>query len=262
MNPVMDCLMDHRSVRKYSDREIEPEVLDSILRAGTRAATGGNLQLYTMIVVDDETMLTRLDQAMEVPFLGPSNCRTAVLALVDLFRVRKWIETHTGNPITTNRPYNFFMAIWDALIALQNIVIAAESAGLGSCYLGSGVELDVGDLFGAPDGVFPAGLVSLGYPVTRPGLSMRLPDEAVIHRNRYRIPDGGEIADWYAERDRVWDTVPEARRELLAEQGIGSIAEALSIQKFSRQIVEQRSGGILRALKRSGFDLHTGLDPD
>lgn len=260
MNTVIDCLMNHRSVRRYTDQKIEAEILDSVLAAGTRAATGGNLQLYTMIVIDEADTLARLDDALEVPFIGPSNCTTAVLALVDLYRVRRWIETHTDNQIATDQPYNFFMAIWDALIALQNIVVAAESVGLGSCYLGSGVELDIADLFGAPEGTFPVGLVCLGYPEKLPELSMRLPNEAVIHRNAYRIPTEDDIASWYAERDRVWDRVPEARKQKLAAQGIGSIAEALSVQKFSNEIVSQRSRGIVRALAQSGFDLRADLD--
>lgn len=262
MNQVIECLMNHRSVRQYSSRAIEQETLEAILSAGTRAATAGNLQLYTMLVIDDADALTRLDEALEVPFIKRSKCPVAILALVDQYRVRRWLRAHTEREVYNHRPYNFFMGVWDALIALQNMVVAAESLGMGTCYLGSGVELDIQEQFGAPEYVFPAGLVCIGYPESSPKPSMRLPLEAVVHRNRYHIPSDDEINSWYAERDCVWDIVPESRKMQLAEQGISGIAQALSVQKFSPEIVEKRSRGILRILRKSGFDLHTGLQED
>ncbi len=260
MNSVIDCLVNHRSVRKYSGKPIEPEVLDQILTAGTRAATAGNLQLYTMIVIDHQDALATLDRALEVPFFRPSNSPLAILALADQFRVRRWLQMHSDREVHTHRPYNFFMAIWDALIAMQNMVIAAESLGLGTCYLGGGIELDVQELYGAPEYVFPAGLVCMGYPEISPGLSQRLPLRAVVHRNRYHQPSDNDIKSWYRERNMVWDTVSEPRKQVLAKQGITGIAQALSLQKFSPEIVEKRSKGMLRSLRKSRFDLSTGLD--
>ena len=262
MNPVIECLMNHRSVRKYSDRVVEPETLNTILTAGTRAATGSNLQLYTMLVIDDKNALTTLDKALWAPFIERSNCPVAILALADQYRVRRWLQAHSDRDVCNHRPYNFFIAIWDALIALQNMVVAAESLGLGTCYIGSGIEVDIQQLFGAPEYVFPAGLVCMGYPDQSPGLSKRLPLEAVVHRNQYHIPSDNDIASWYDERNRVWDSVPESRREQLAKQGIAGIAQALSMQKFSPEIVEKRSRGILNNLGKSGFDLRTGLDEE
>ncbi len=259
MNSVIECLKNHRSVRKYSDRPIEPEIVNEILTAGTRAATGGNLQLYTMLVIDDRKKLLLLDEAMEVPFMARSNCQVAILALTDQHRVRRWLQIHSNQEVYSHRPYNFFMGLWDTLIALQNIVVASESLGLGSCFLGSGVELDVQELFGAPEYVFPAGLVCLGYPEHLPGLSRRLPLEAVVHHNQYHIPSDDDINSWYEDRDQVWASVPELRKKELAKQGITGIAQALAIQKFSPAIVEGRSKGILKILEKSGFDLHTGF---
>lgn len=147
------------------------------------------------------------------------------------------------------------MAMWDALIALQNMVVAAESLGLGTCYLGSGVELDIQELFGTPELVFPTGLVCLGYPDADPVLSRRLPLEAVMHRNRYHLPSRDDINAWYKDRDRVWESVSESRKLELAKQSISGIAQSLSVQKFSPKIVEKRSRGILKNLWKSGFDL-------
>ena len=260
MNQVIECLLNHRSVRKYSDKPVESEVLEAILTAGTRAATAGNLQQYTMLVLDEEETLQKLDRALGVPFIERSNCRLAILALADQYRLRHWLQAHTDREVYNHRPYNFFISIWDALIALQNMVVAAESLGLGTCYLGGGMEVDVQQLFDVPEYIFPAGLVCIGYPAVKTKLSIRLPLEAVVHRNSYHLPTNADIDRWYEERDQVWDKVPESRKQELAEQGIVGIAQSLSVRKFSPEVVEKRSRGILHNLRASGFDLFTESD--
>jgi len=254
MNEIIKSLMNHRSVRNFRNEPVSTEILNTILSAGTRAATGGNLQLYSILVLDDKATLQTLDNNLEVPFIKKSNCPLAILMLADQNRVRRWLTLNSNSEVINNRPYNFFMSIWDALIALQNIVIAAESLGLGTCYLGSGVELDIQELYNTPEYVFPAGLVCIGYPSKIPELSMRLPLEAVIHKNRYHTPTSEEINLWYQERDKVWDKVTEERKRWLNEQGIIGIAQALAVQKFSSEVVEKRSKGILNNLRKSRFD--------
>ena len=136
-------------MRKYSNVAVKSETLDAILSAGTRAATAGNLQLYTILVLDDRDSLLKLDKVLELLFFERSNCPIAVIALADQYRVRRWLRAHTDCEINNHRPYNYITSIWDALIALQNIIIAAESLELWTCYLGSGVELDIQEPSGA-----------------------------------------------------------------------------------------------------------------
>ncbi len=223
-NPVIDCLMNHRSIRRFSDKPVEQDVLHTILSAGTPAATAGNLQRYTMLVIDDVKTRATLDAALELPFIRRSRCPHAIIALADQRRVRRWLQVHTDRTVYNHRLYNSFMAMWDALIALQITVVAAENLGLGTCYLGSGVELNIQELFGLPKDVFPAGLVAMGYPEHLPAVSQRLPLEAVVHHNRYQIPSTNDIHSWYHERGRVWDSVPDSRKQKLVEQDIHGIA--------------------------------------
>ena len=254
-NPVIDCLMNHRSVRKYSSKPIEPDKLETILTAGTRAATAGNLQFYSFVVVDDDEKKKELDRAWEPKAVFISKAPVVIIALVDQYRVRRWLKLHSDRDIHNNRPINFFLGIWDALIALQNMVIAAESFGMGTCYIGSILEMNIAEILGVPKHVFPAGLVCIGYPEATPKLSMRLPLDAVVHRNSYRMPTDDDINRWYAERDKVWDKVSEERKEKLKGQNIHSIGGALAVQRYSAEVVEQRSRGILDNLRRSEFDL-------
>jgi len=261
-NAVIDCLLNHRSIRKFLPKPIEQEKLNLILQAGIRAATGGNLQLYSFIVIDSDEKKKALDEAWEGRFIEMSNCPIVILALADLFRVRRWLEYHSDRPICTDKPMSFMLANWDALIALQNMVVAAESLGLGTCYIGSGLEMDISKIFGTPEYVFPAALVCIGYPDESPKLSMRLPMDAVIHHNEYHMPTDNDIIEWYRERDALWDNVSSKIKKRLAEQNIDGIAQALSVQKFSPEIVERRSKGIRRNLRTAGFDLSVSTSPD
>ena len=254
-NPVIDCLLRHRSIRKFTRKPIEPEKMDVILRAGIRAATAGNLQLYSFIVVDDAEKKTALDRAWRPTSIRLSNCPVVVIALVDQYRVRRWLEMHSNRTIYNNSPISFFLAIWDTLIALQNMVVAAESVGLGTCYIGSVLQMDVQKTLQVPEHIFPAGMVCLGYPDETPELSMRLPLEAVVHRNGYRIPTDDDIAAWYEERDGVWKTVSDAVKEGLAKQKIHGIAEALAVQRYSKEVVRERNKGILDNLRKAKFNL-------
>lgn len=254
-NPVIECLLNHRSVRKYKKKPLEPDKLELILRAGTRAATAGNLQLYSFIVVDDDEKKKELDRAWEARPVSLADAAVVIIALVDQYRVKRWLRLHSDREIHNNRPINFFLGIWDALIALQNIVVAAESMGLGTCYVGSILEMNIQEILKTPEHVFPAGMVCIGYPNEWPAFSMRLPLEAVVHKNIYVLPSDNEINEWYKERDAVWDTVADTLKERLKEQNIFGIAQALAIQRYSEEAVEKRSKGILDNLRRSEFDL-------
>jgi nitroreductase len=254
-NSVIDCLLNHRSIRKFKDQPVEADKLELILRAGTRAATGGNLQLYSFIVIDNEDKKKALDKAWPARFIYIAKSPVAIIALVDQYRVMRWLKLNSDREICNNRPLNFLLSMWDALIALQNMVVAAESLGLGTCYIGSILEMNIQELLGAPEYVFPAGLVCMGYPDEDNELSMRLPLEAVVHKNNYHIPTDEEISEWYRERDNVWETVSDNLKARLKEDNIFGIAQALAKQRYSKEVVEKRSQPIIENLKRSKFDL-------
>lgn len=267
-NHVIESLLNHRSVRKYLPRPVEQEKIDLILKAGTRAATGGNLQLYSFVVIDDPAKKEQLDieyPQMEFKYV---DIPVIIMALADLYRVRRWFEVNGVEPdaICNNTLFNLLMANWDALIALQNIVVAAESLGLGTCYVGNALMMDIGLLLGAPEQVFPAGLITVGYPDGTPELSTRLPIEAVVHRNAYHRPGDDEIENIYAERNRVWDKLPDDLKSKLNSKGIANIPQGVARRKFSAEdyFISEEKGvinsvhkcteTIFKNLEKAGFD--------
>jgi nitroreductase len=248
-NEVIDCLMNHRSIRKFKEQPVEEEVVQTILAAGTRAATAGNLQLYTLILIEDRAKKLAL---------GVGHAPLAIAALADHFRVKRWFEA-SGIEVDEEQiaqPRHLFLSYWDAIIALQTVVVAAESLGLGTCYYGGILSADVAGLLGAPKYTFPAGLVAIGYPDEEPQLSVRLPLEAVVHRDRYREPTDDELKKLYEERERVpWNQLTAGQQERLKAKGIDSVPKGIAARKYSPEFAQERSPGVITNLNNAGFKL-------
>jgi nitroreductase len=247
-NPVIDCLLNHRSIRKFAPRPIEPEMLDLILKAGTRAASAGNLQHYSLIVVDDEEKKKAL---MDSPMAENA---IMVIVVVDEYRLKRWFELN-GAPFHFDRIASLLVGLWDAEIVLQNVVIAAESLGLGTVFIGPSLEYDLRSILGAPEYVVPAGMVLIGHPDEAPELRPRLPLEAVVHRNRYQIPTDDDIRAFFQEKDQQWDDLPEDRRKELVARGIENAAQRVTVGHYTKEFIASRSQAILRNIENAGFKL-------
>ena len=252
MNPVIECLLNHRSIRKFRADPIEPEKLDLILRAAIRSATAGNLQPYALLVVEDRARLKEV--APEWLGIDSMSAPAALFALVDQYRLKRWFEL-SGAPFYNDQAVNLFISFWDATIALQNAVIAAESLGLGTVYIGGVLAMDIRKAFGAPEYVFPAGLVLLGYPEETPPLRPRLPLEAVVHRDRYHVPTDEEIRSFYREEDARFDSLSEEQKAKLREKGITNRALHRTVGHYTGEFIREESAGVLDNLRRARFRL-------
>ncbi len=251
MNPVVDCLMNHKSIRRFKSKPIEPEKLDLILKTGIRAATAGNLQQYSLIVVDDPEKKRALWDSPTV------DAPTVILSVVDIYRLKRWFELNDA-PFYFDQAVNVFIGFWDAVIALHNIVIAAESMALGAVYIGTILSVDLKKVLGTPDYVIPAGMALVGYPDESPGLRPRLPLGAVVHRNGYQIPSDDDIQVFFRERDEEWHEMPEDRRRQYQEKGITNVAQRTTVGHYTDQFTANESKAVLDNLKRAKFALGDG----
>lgn len=241
---VLDCLMSHRSVRRFKSDPIEPQVLDRILAAGTRAANTRNLQAYSFLVLDRD----------QLEGLGRPNVPNAVIALVDQYRVKRWLELNDA-PFHYDRFQFFLLSYWDAILALENVIVAAESMGLGTVCLNTGLLIDVWERFGCPEHTFPAGFTLIGYPDEAPQLKPRLPLEAVVHRNQYRIPTDAEIRAWFVDHDAKFGRYDEAKRTSLRAVGVANYAQDHAVARVHAERVERENAAILEHIRRAGFRL-------
>jgi FMN reductase (NADPH) len=253
MNVVIDCLKKHRTIRAFTPEVVAPEILEAILEAGMRAATGGYFQPYSLIVIDERETL-----AVLASYTAP----VAVLAVVDHYRFQRYLELHDA-AFPVNSPLNFLLAYWDAVIALQNAVIAAESLGLGTVYIGDVARKDLRQMLSLPEDVFPAGLVLIGHPAQEPELRQRLPSEAVVHRNRYQPATEEQMRAWYRRYEEIFERqfANLSDEDRLEQQSAGVVS---GIQKLCRdmgEFFESTDALVLANMRRAGFEVETWAQP-
>ena len=201
MNEVIRQLIARKSMRVYTEQEISPEDKRLILMAAGEAPTAGNQQLYTIIDVTDQKIKDRLVETCDhQPMIGE-----AKMVLVFCADCKKWYDAYVATGCEPRRPGtgDLMLAVCDTMLAAQNAVTAAESLGIGSCYIGDVMENceEQRALLQLPDYVFPVGMVIFGYP-TQQQKERAKPKRAamrhVVHENAYREMDGAELQDMLA----------------------------------------------------------------
>ena len=197
-NEVVEQLANRKSIRVFEDRKISPEDRSAIITAAAMAPTAWNQQLDTILGVTDQELKNRLaDLCDHQPFIAKAD-----LVLAFCADCKKWYDAFASAGCSPRRPGagDLLLAVDDALIAAQNAVTAAESLGIGSCYIGDVMENceDMRELLHLPKYVFPAALLVFGYP-TEQQKSRKKPqriDEAyLVHKNTYHTMSDQELSD-------------------------------------------------------------------
>lgn len=196
MNEILTQLARRKSVRAYLDEPITPEEKRLILEAACQAPTAGNQQLYTIIDVTDQGLKDALAVSCDnQPFIAK-----APLVLVFCADCKKWYDAYREVGCTPRAPGvgDLMLAVTDTAIAAQNAVTAAESLGIGSCYIGDIMERceEQRRLLSLPDYVFPAVMLVFGRPTQQQKDRVkprRSPLEQMVHQNGYRAMDGTQL---------------------------------------------------------------------
>lgn len=188
LNPVLDTLLRHSSCRAFLPNPIPPAQLDAIVAAAASAATSSNLQLWSLMVVEDPARKARL-AALAGGQKHIEQSPTFLVWLADLARLDT-IARQNQQPVEGIHFLELFMvALVDAALAAQNAVVALESLGLGSVYIGAlrNQPEQVAAELGLPKLVFPAFGLSIGVPDPKgaSGIKPRLPQGVVVHREQY-----------------------------------------------------------------------------
>ena len=208
MNRVIAQLNKRKSVRVFEERDIEEDKVCAILNAATMAPTAGNQQLYTVIRVTDDKLKVALAESCDhQPFIA-----NAKLVLIFCADCLKWYDAFTASGCEPRHPGvgDLLLAVSDAVIAAQNAVTAAESLGIGSCYIGDIMENCRlhREMLTLPEFVFPAAMLVFGYP-TEGQLARKKPVrcalEHIVHENGYRRMGADELRQMLAQ-DRDADS--------------------------------------------------------
>jgi FMN reductase (NADPH) len=240
INDVLRVIAEHRTIRKYKPEKIPDEDMETILFAGFKAPSSANLQTYSVIKVDDADKRAKLaelagDQSQII------EASDFLVFLADLRRHRI-IGTSKGIDMGEPNLSMFYVSVVDAVIAAQNIVMAAESLGYGTCYIGAlqNDPIRVIELLELPRYVYPLFGLCIGIPDEEPALKHKLGIDELCYIDNY--PDDNYIIE------RAVKTLEEG----------GTLASYM--RRITRYLGDKgrlytRNKKMLEALKRQGFDI-------
>jgi len=185
-NETMRLLIERSSCRSFEDKKIPPDTLNPVLRAGIHAPTGGNLQPFSIIKIENKAVSEKLGEMCRQKFIGTAPVN--LIFCIDWRRTERWAKLETAPYAANNSFRHFWIAFQDTIIAAQNICTAADAMQLGTVYIGTIMEYfdDIRKMFELPDGVFPVVLLCLGYPKERPSPRKKLAVDVIVHDEKYR----------------------------------------------------------------------------
>jgi nitroreductase len=249
MNSTLKTLLNHRSIRKYSSQKIEKEKLDYIIQAACNGSTMGNLQLYSIIITEDAEMKAK---AAPFHFNQPMVTEAPLLLTfcADLNRFSKYCQYREAETTAYDNLQSYHWAVTDALIAAQNACVAAESLGLGICWLGT-ITFNCDkfiELFELPPRVFPIASISFGYPKETPELTDKLPHETFIHYEKYKDYSEEAINKIYSDKEQHPNTLA-----LFEENNLNNLARIFTERRYKKEDNEYFSKILVEVLKKQKF---------
>ncbi|WP_219615580.1 oxygen-insensitive NADPH nitroreductase [Aeromonas salmonicida] len=183
MNPTIDLILSHRSIRQFTPEPITPVQLDQILSAAQSASSSSFLQANSIVRVTDQALRTRLAE------LAGHQAYVAQAAEFLVFCADYQRHTQIVSDAQTGFVEQLLIGAIDGALMAQNALLAAQSLGLGGVYIG-GIRNNpaaVSEALGLPHQVIPLFGLCLGHPAQEPEQKPRLPRALVVHENHYSI---------------------------------------------------------------------------
>jgi FMN reductase (NADPH) len=252
-SPTIELLAQHRSVRALTDDPVPPAAVEAVVVSAQRAATSSNLQMWSVVAVTDAEKRARLSTLCG----NQAHVARAPVVLVwcvDLHRLDVACNLR-GYTQVTDYVENFLVGAVDTAIAAQNAVAAAESLGLGACYIGAirNQPDEVIALLGLPRLTYPLVGLTLGWPAQTPAVKPRLATEAVLHWETYN-PDSIDFLLHEYDLRMIASGIYEGRQ--VPTPGKPGVLEDYGWTEHSaRRVSQAYRTGLRESLARQGFDL-------
>lgn len=246
INRTLEILMKRRSIRAYTDKPIHESDKQRLFNCAMRAATAGNMMLHSMIEVVDQALKDKLAATCgnqlfiaKAPLvvLFVADCRRIVDYFL-AFGADSWAKQH-GQELRQLQEGDLLLAVSDALIAAQSMVTAAESLGIGSCYVGNvmGNYETHREMLKLPDYTFPVTLLCFGYPHNPDLLKRQIPrleEKFVRFKNEYKRFDDADLVHLM---DHIEDWEYQGKAHDYEEGNIGAhLYKTWFAADFSREI--------------------------
>ena len=248
MATISDTLLKRRTIRKYTSEPIDDKLLNELLVMGCRTSTTGNMQVYSIIITTD----TQVKNDLAPLHFNQKMITEAPVVLTfcaDFNRFNKWCLLRKAEPGYDNF-LSFMTAAIDALLVAQTFCIAAESKGLGICYLGTTTynAHKIIKVLKLPRGVVPITTVTLGWPSEKPEQVDRLPLEALIHKQTYADYSDEDIIKYYHPKEEREDSTQYVR-----ENNKETLAQVFTDIRYKKADNVYFSKILLQVLKDQGF---------
>ena len=256
LGDVIKQIKDHTSIRKFKNQDIPKNILEDIFLAASQAPTGGNLQNYSIVITKDQKRKKKLSDihfGMEMILAAP----VILTFLVDVRRNQSWAKDRDSD-LHFHNLFGFLFGTVDAIGAAQNMILTAESHGLGTCHSGATYQrvLSLIDFFQCPRGVIPIATLVLGYPDEIPDKRTRLPLAAICMNEIYETSEQTSRDEHYKEKEEADLSYYLSKSEILKkvkELKIKSLPEIYSQIKYLEDDCQIFSENFTLALKRQGF---------
>ncbi|MFV9510285.1 oxygen-insensitive NADPH nitroreductase [Tepidibacillus sp. LV47] len=240
MTTVLEIMANHRSIRSFDKRPVSQEKLEKIIATAQMASTSNFIQAYSVIQVTDQEKRKQLAH-----FSGDqSYVEQAPVFLVfcaDLYRIQQVIE-YKGEEANFSTIESFLLTTIDTALFAQNVMLAAESLGLGGVYIGGirNQPEQVSEVLDLPQLVMPLFGMCLGYPAEPiPDQKPRLPLSVVLHQNTYKKEQLNEIHKYDQEIGNYYRKRTNGKRE---DTWSTMMARLFSkpLRKILRTFIEQK----------------------
>ncbi|MFI3240466.1 MAG: nitroreductase family protein [Bacteroidales bacterium] len=258
---MKDYFRNRKTIRKYSDKAVDMELIYQLLEDAMRAPTTGNMQLYSVVVTEDKELRAKL---APTHFNQPCSVNAPVLITfcADFNRFNKWCELRGAEPGYDNFQ-SFVTALLDATILTQQFNTIAELNGLACCYLGTTTyNADkIGDVLELPQNVIPVTTLAVGYPIEDENSAPveRLDAKHLIHKDKYTDYTDQDINDIYTEKESL-----AVNQAYVKENNKESLAAVFTDIRYTRANNEHFSKVLYNYIEKQGFAFpqRYGIDSD
>lgn len=248
---VLAAMADRRVIRRYTDRPIDPALLETLCAVALSAPSKSDLQQADIVIVTDQGQRDRLEALLpDNPWVKAA---PAFLVFCANNRRHRLLFQWRDRPFVNDYLDPFFNASVDAGIVLATFVAAADRVGLGTCPISAirNKAGEVSELLGLPDHVFPVAALGVGWPSFEGVMSPRLGLDVTIHRDRY---DESGLKDKVEAYDTRRNTTQPYKTQRYTDKFGTSDSYGWSEDKARQYSVPERAdfGAFVR---RKGFKL-------
>lgn len=247
-NKTIQDMLNHRSIRKWKDKEVDKEILESLFNVANRTSTSIGMQTASVIRVTDKEVRKKIADVTNQKYV--EEAPEFWIFIADHFR-NKSILKEAGIEVNYAADVDRFISgLTDAALMGQNVANAVESFGLGFTIFGSILNdaEKIIEVLKLPEYTFPVIGLGFGYPDQDPELKPRMSYENRIFENEYKIYEN------YHETFSAYD------KEMASYYDLRDTSKSLptftdqAVQKYSVQ--NEARERLLKIAKKQGYDLN------